>query len=731
MTLAATNTYTGGTTVAGGLVNFATAANFGTGQVTLNGGGLQWAVGNTTDISGRLAPLGAGGGTFDTNGNNVAFTTPVAGAGELTKAGAGTLTLNGVNTYAGGTTINAGTLQLGAGASLPSNGALTINGGLFDVGQANLSLNSLSGGGGSVMLGGGTLTYDSAGASTFGAAITGSGTLAVQGGGVLTLTGTSTFTGTTAVTGSKVVVNGSLVGSTVTLDGSSTIGGNGTIGGLVSSGGTVAPGNSIGTLNVSGNLVQNGGAYVVEANAAGQSDRINVTGTATIQGTAVQVVAESGSYAPRTTYTILSAAGGLSGTYSSVTSNFAFLTPSLAYDANNVFLTLALLQNAFSFGGNTANQKAVGAALDRSYAGASGDFATVTQALSMLSTQQGPVSLDTISGQPWADFGTMNINGAALFMNAVGLQAAAARGAGTATRVALAQGCEVEACDGTTPFSAWMSALGGLGSVLGNSNSSTLTYNFGGAAAGVDYRLDPRFLAGISVGYTSGTQWVNSFQGRGWSDSVSVAAYGSFTQDGFYADALAGYAYSNNQLQRQISIPGLATRMASGSAGANQFLGQAEAGYRVEVYAPAAAAITPFARLQASTVTQNAFSEWGANSLSLNVAQQTTNSLRTTFGADLAGAVGLGSERKLELGLRLGWLHEFANVERPITAAFAGAPGTSFTVLGAAPRRDAAVIGLSAATTLAERTSIFMRYDGDIASGTDNHTINVGLRLSW
>src|SRR5580704_5363740 len=80
------------------------------------------------------------------------------------------------------------------------------------------------------------------------------------------------------------------------------------------------------------------------------------------------------------------------------------------------------------------------------------------------------------------------------------------------------------------PLSAWASALGGLGSVLGDGNASTLTYNFGGAAAGLDYRFDPRFLAGIGVGYTHGTEWVNSFMGQGWSDSVSVAAYGSFTQ---------------------------------------------------------------------------------------------------------------------------------------------------------------------------------------------------------
>jgi outer membrane autotransporter protein len=307
-----------------------------------------------------------------------------------------------------------------------------------------------------------------------------------------------------------------------------------------------------------------------------------------------------------------------------------------------------------------------------------------------------------------------------------------ARGAASAgPRQALAQACDIAACDGTGPLSAWASALGGLGSVLGDGNASTLTYNFGGAAAGVDYRLDPRFLVGIGTGYTHGTQWVNSFMGQGWSDSVSVAAYGSFTQAGFYADALAGYAYFNNQLQRQIVIPGLQPRTATGSTGANQFLGQIEGGYKVGIYAPAAATITPFGRFQISSVTQNAFSESGAQSLSLNVAQQTTNSQRTTVGADLGGAIGIGNERTVDLALRLGWLHEFADVARPITAAFAGAPGNSFTVFGATPLRNAAVIGFQASTTIAAATQIYLRYDGEIATGTDNHALNVGVRFSW
>jgi fibronectin-binding autotransporter adhesin len=220
--------------------------------------------------------------------------------------------------------------------------------------------------------------------------------------------------------------------------------------------------------------------------------------------------------------------------------------------------------------------------------------------------------------------------------------------------------------------------------------------------------------------------------GRGWSDSVSVTAYGSFTQAGFYTDALAGYAYSGNQMQRQILIPGLQPRTANGSTGANQFLGQVESGYKLGIYAPALATLTPFGRFQVTTVNQNGFSEWGsANSLNLNVAQQTTTSLRSTFGAELAGAIGLGDTKTLDLALRLGWMHEYADTGRLITAAFAGAPSNAFTVYGATPQGDSAIIGFLASTSIAAATSLYLRYDGSIGNGTDNHTLNVGVRVVW
>jgi outer membrane autotransporter protein len=130
-------------------------------------------------------------------------------------------------------------------------------------------------------------------------------------------------------------------------------------------------------------------------------------------------------------------------------------------------------------------------------------------------------------------------------------------------------------------------------------------------------------------------------------------------------------------------------------------------------------------------MTQNGFSEWGANAIDLAVAPQTTTSARTVLGVALASAFELGTARTLDLGLGLGWSHEHADMSRPMTAAFAGAPSSSFTVYGATPQRDAAIVGFQARTRLSDSAQLYVRYDGELASGFDNHTLNAGVRLTW
>ncbi|MBS3928629.1 MAG: autotransporter domain-containing protein [Sphingomonadaceae bacterium] len=104
-------------------------------------------------------------------GANSTYAGRIAGAGALEKSGSGTMTLTGSNSYSGGTTVSGGWL-VGTTASLQGD----------IVNNANVVFNQTVGG-----LGNGTYAGD----------MSGTGTLAKEGAGTVTLTGTNTYSGST------------------------------------------------------------------------------------------------------------------------------------------------------------------------------------------------------------------------------------------------------------------------------------------------------------------------------------------------------------------------------------------------------------------------------------------------------------------------------------------------------------------------------------------------------
>ena len=149
VTLSATNTYSGGTSVSGGgRLRIGAADNIGGTALTLDSGTLS----TTSDLTlGQTITLGAGPGSLEaaaatTLTVNSAIGQSVAG-GALTKTGSGTLNLNGANTYSGATAITAGTLVAGnalalgtaaGGTTVATGASLAINN--VDLGTEALSL---------------------------------------------------------------------------------------------------------------------------------------------------------------------------------------------------------------------------------------------------------------------------------------------------------------------------------------------------------------------------------------------------------------------------------------------------------------------------------------------------------------------------------------------------------------------------------------------------------------
>ncbi|RYZ07902.1 MAG: hypothetical protein EOO24_10705, partial [Comamonadaceae bacterium] len=217
LTLTGANTYSGGTAINGGALQVGADNNLGAvaGGLALNGGTLRYGA---SFASARTVALGAGNGTFDTNGNTATLSGVASGTGGLVKIGAGTLVLAGANTYGGGTTVNAGTVQIANDANLgAAAGGLTLNGGTVQLaagGNSWTSARNIS-----VLGGGGTLDLNQQKATLSGV-MSGAGALNVtsstvtgtNNGGVLSLNTAATRTGTTTLS-NGVNVNTSVTGA--------------------------------------------------------------------------------------------------------------------------------------------------------------------------------------------------------------------------------------------------------------------------------------------------------------------------------------------------------------------------------------------------------------------------------------------------------------------------------------------------------------------------------------
>ncbi|WP_312364580.1 beta strand repeat-containing protein, partial [Ensifer sp.] len=125
--LTGTNTYAGGTSILGGIVEVAADANLGasSGGVTINDAALSTS--GSFD-SARSVSLTGQGGFNVASATTLGLNGTINGSGSLVKTGAGTLKLTGTNAYAGGTSILGGIVEVAADANLgASSGGVTIN----------------------------------------------------------------------------------------------------------------------------------------------------------------------------------------------------------------------------------------------------------------------------------------------------------------------------------------------------------------------------------------------------------------------------------------------------------------------------------------------------------------------------------------------------------------------------------------------------------------------------
>ncbi|WP_081725941.1 MULTISPECIES: autotransporter outer membrane beta-barrel domain-containing protein [unclassified Bradyrhizobium] len=566
-------------------------------------------------------------------------------------------------------------------------------------------------------------------------------------GGVWTITDAQSYqNGATVGSGATLLVNGSL-GNAVTVNAGGTLGGNGSVGNLLINGGTLSPGNSIGTLTVQGSLTFTAAStYLVEVSAVA-SDRTNVTGAATLGGATVNASFTGNTFQKQ--YTILNAAGGVSGTFggpvnSNLPSNFS---SSLSYDANNVYLNLAL--NFAATAKLNGNQAAVGNAIASAFS-RTGGIAAAFGALA-------PAGLTQASGELGAGSQQTTFDAMNMFLGVMTDPFAEGRGGGIAANGGASQFADDAMSYASTGLSGakgardayaaisrkapaaqtfeqrwsiWAAGFGGGQNTDGNTvtgSNSTASRIFG-VAVGADYRIAPETVAGFALAGGGTNFTVANALGGGRSDLFQA---GAFIRQGFgpaYLSGALAYGWQDVTTDRTVTIAGVDRLRAQFNA--NAVSGRIEGGYRF--ITPWQLALTPYAAGQVTSYDLPGYAEQvlsGSSAFALAYAAKTVTATRSELGVRSDRSIAL-QDGVLSLRGRLAWAHDY-NTDRAVAATFQSLPGASFVVNGAAPASDAVLTTATAAMNWTSGWSAALTFEGEFSDVTSSYGGKGVVRYTW
>ncbi|MFT9386133.1 autotransporter domain-containing protein, partial [Acetobacter sp.] len=543
------------------------------------------------------------------------------------------------------------------------------------------------------------------------------GDLVKTGVGTLVLSGDSTYTGGTEVSAGTLQVDGTLA-SPVAVDTNAMLSGTGTVGTTTVSG-TLAPGDSgVGTLNVNGNLtLTSGSTYAVNVTPGAALSLVAVSGATTLEGGTVDVNGTGGNW--RDAIVLLRSRQGVTGTFGTLVTNLAYLSPTLTYDADDVSLSFS--RNAVAFGavGITRNEVATGNGLGTLSSGALYD------ALVTASTASARKALNALSGEIHASARTALVQDSLYVRDAVTerLRAAdCAPGAGSGAKTARIDGTRTDGTCRAEDAAVWMQGYGAFGHSGGDGNAASLTDNAGGFMLGLDAPV-AGWHVGLAAGYGHSSFSSGTVSSWGHSDTVSVGPYAG-THWGRLGLRL-GVTYSFNRLSttRAVALPGYTTRLnANYNGGTTQAYG--DLGYRLDMGRVLA---EPFANVAWVGVRTGRFSEHGS-SAALSDNTSITGASFATFGTRLAAHVRAGGVM-LAPEATLAYRHGFGTLLPTAHQSFDG--GSVFEVSGTPVTQDVALVKTGIRARLTDRLDLGADYVGQFSTRYTSNGVTGSIRVNF
>jgi autotransporter-associated beta strand protein len=677
LTLTGANSYTGGTTVEAGklvgdtgsltgsivndgAVEFAQGGTgsfggavtgtgalikSGTGTLTLTGAN-SYSGGTTVEAGKLIGDTGSLQGTIVNNGtvefaqaNAGTFSGNLAGTGSVVKSGAGTLTLAGTAQrltldVTQGTVIatnqaaigsdggaikleNAGTLAAGSNLTITQAVLVGDGGGVIDTGASTVRLTGGSMGGNCLIKqGSGTLVLASDATNAIGACVQ-QGTMSFD----------STFAGN------------------VFVDAVGTARGNGTVQGNMQVAGTLAPGNSPGRLVVAGSVTQGAGSTLAidvdgttAGVGAGHYDTLVLTGATSVYTAAGTLAPKlrgitgdaTNSFTPTVgqTFEIVTAEGGVTGSFAALTQPTAGLAANTRFDViyGSKAILLAVTPDSYArylATGAGSNAAAAATAIDAVRPAAGVRTAGATGALfANLATLPGGAigtSFQQLAGGLHADAIEAQLQANQAVRDTM-VQRVRSRGA--------------VAGDGARKTGLWGAFNAQRIDVDGDATGNGYRATSYGYTLGVDRQATNNLVLGVAATYKDvdtratalGTAKVKGYGG---------ALYGVWNQGPNYVTGVIDFNVDDYTVRRNVQLGG-GVEVLKGDGKGFSFGADIEAGHRFDL---GALGVTPVAGIAYDRVERNAFGETGG-SAALRFDGEGRTGWTGRAGVRVDGAVG-------------------------------------------------------------------------------------------
>ena len=546
----------------------------------------------------------------------------------------------------------------------------------------------------------GDVTVSFTGGSSWNNPISGAGGLIKQGTGTLTLTQPSSYTGMTQVQGGTLTA--ASLASSVAISAGAAVSNTPSIGGSVTNAGVL--GLSGGNVTVGGNYVQQGAGRL----AVSLGSALQVTGTASLNGGDLYVTGTNTGYVVNSHTDVLTANGGLSGTFSALnTASNVLLSATLNYDANDAWLNVSQVNvtavqgavyTAASYGAAQRVQNAfeqINTALGTAQASGaapkiSGSFiaaaANLQQAPDVASVQN---SLQTLSGQLHAASAQMTLD---------------AINAGTS---ALSDRFDQLLSTPVTRLAmgAWTQNLGYQGN-MGRNGYDGVDYAMSGWMVGVDQPLGSEGVFGYAVSQSQGYGQLAASADRNFSHAVEGMLYAGLIRGSWYTMGRFGVGNYIGVMNRNVQLGVVASGLSSDSNG-GYGVAYGESGYRFDL---GGWQVTPYANLQYVNIRQDGFQEQGAGGFGLQAGTQNIDRWQAGAGLRASRSWSLDNGTALTLQASLLRQQAFAMHGDVLDASFTALQQYA-PVGGIGLSRYGTVAGMNLNWSLSPRSTVQLGYN--------------------